>query len=88
MGDAEMSVFGPAAPFLRKSDRERLEAQTKLFDLKKECFVPDPVEEFVKATITSREGGKVTVETQGGKVSAKRTCFPSFMTFYEAFVNI
>lgn len=70
MGDAEMSIFGPAASYLRKSDRERLEAQTKLFDLKKECFVPDSVEEFVKATITSRDGGKVTVETQGGKVSA------------------
>ncbi len=75
MGDAEMAVFGAAAPYLRKSDRERLEAQTKIFDLKKECFVPDPVEEFVKATIKSREGDKVTVETQGGKVSAKRTPF-------------
>lgn len=72
MGDAEMAVFGAAAPYLRKSDRERLEAQTKIFDLKKECFVPDPVEEFVKASIVSREGDKVTVETQGGKVSAKR----------------
>ncbi|XP_057188975.1 myosin-7-like [Triplophysa rosa] len=67
MGDAGMSVFGAAASYLRKSDRERLEAQTKPFDLKKECFVPDPVEEFVKASIISREGNKVTVETQGGK---------------------
>ncbi|XP_056331522.1 myosin-7-like [Danio aesculapii] len=67
MGDAEMSVFGAAAPYLRKSDKERLEAQTKPFDLKKECFVPDAIEEFVKATVTSREGDKVTVETQGGK---------------------
>ncbi|KAL2097612.1 hypothetical protein ACEWY4_006819 [Coilia grayii] len=67
MGDAEMSVFGAAASYLRKSDRERLEAQTRIFDMKKECFVPDPVEEFVKASITSREGDKVTVETQNGK---------------------
>lgn len=73
MGDAEMSVFGAAASYLRKSDRERLEAQTKLFDLKKECFVPDSVEEFVKASIISREGDKVTVETQGGKVSKKKS---------------
>lgn len=64
-----MSVFGVAAPYLRKSDKERLEAQTRIFDMKKECFVPDPVEEFVKATITSREGDKVTVETELGKVS-------------------
>lgn len=73
MGDAEMSVFGAAAPFLRKSERERLEAQTKLFDMKKECFVPDPVEEFVKATVTNREGDNVTVDTQNGKVSVWKT---------------
>lgn len=63
-----MSVFGVAAPYLRKSEKERLEAQTRVFDMKKECFVPDTVEEFVKATIISREGDKVTVETESGKV--------------------
>uniref|UniRef100_A0A8B9HWL5 Myosin-7 n=1 Tax=Astyanax mexicanus TaxID=7994 RepID=A0A8B9HWL5_ASTMX len=67
MGDAEMSVFGAAAPYLRKSDRERLEAQTRPFDMKKECFVPDPEKEFVKASVTSREGDKVTVQTETGK---------------------
>uniref|UniRef100_A0A8C4DXF1 Myosin-7 n=1 Tax=Dicentrarchus labrax TaxID=13489 RepID=A0A8C4DXF1_DICLA len=67
MGDAEMSVFGVAASYLRKSDKERMEASTRPFDIKKECFVPDPVEEFVKATINSRDGDKVTVETQHGK---------------------
>lgn len=69
MGDAEMSMFGAAAPYLRKSDKERMEASTRAFDIKKECFVPDPVEEFVKGTIVSREGDKATVETQNGKVS-------------------
>uniref|UniRef100_A0A3Q2NNN4 Myosin-7 n=1 Tax=Fundulus heteroclitus TaxID=8078 RepID=A0A3Q2NNN4_FUNHE len=74
MGDAEMSVFGAAAPYLRKSDKERMEASTRLFDIKKECFVPDPVEEFVKGTVVSREGEKVTVETQNGKtVTVKET---------------
>ncbi|XP_015427953.1 PREDICTED: myosin-7 [Myotis davidii] len=67
MGDAEMAVFGAAAPFLRKSDKERLEAQTRPFDLKKDVFVPDDKEEFVKAKIVSREGGKVTAETENGK---------------------
>uniref|UniRef100_A0A3P8WZF5 Myosin heavy chain 7-like n=1 Tax=Cynoglossus semilaevis TaxID=244447 RepID=A0A3P8WZF5_CYNSE len=67
MGDQEMSVFGAAASYLRKSDRERMEASTRPFDIKKECFVPDPVEEFVKASIISRDGDKVTVETQNGK---------------------
>lgn len=65
-----MAVFGAAAPYLRKSDKERMEASTRIFDIKKECFVPDPVEEFVKGTISSRDGDKVTVETQRGKVSA------------------
>uniref|UniRef100_A0A665X350 Myosin-7 n=1 Tax=Echeneis naucrates TaxID=173247 RepID=A0A665X350_ECHNA len=68
MGDAAMKEFGPAAPFLRKSDKERLEAQTRPFDMKKECFVPDPEVEYVKASITSRDGDKVTADTEFGKV--------------------
>ncbi|XP_067329945.1 myosin-7-like isoform X1 [Channa argus] len=68
MGDAAMAEFGPAAPFLRKSDKERLEAQTRPFDMKKECFVPDPEVEYVKASVTSRDGDKVTVQTEFGKV--------------------
>jgi len=64
-----MKEFGAAAPFLRKSDKERLEAQTRIFDMKKECFVPDTDEEFVKASVISREGDKVTAETAKGKVS-------------------
>lgn len=71
MGDAEMSAFGAAAPFLRKSEKERLEAQTRPFDLKKDVFVPDDKEEFVKAKIVSREGGKVTAETENGKVGGR-----------------
>ncbi|XP_037131843.1 myosin-7 isoform X1 [Syngnathus acus] len=67
MGDAVMREFGAAAPYLRKSDKERLEAQTRIFDMKKECFVPDTEEEFVKASITSREGDKVTAQTAKGK---------------------
>uniref|UniRef100_A0A7N5ZRZ3 Myosin heavy chain 6 n=1 Tax=Anabas testudineus TaxID=64144 RepID=A0A7N5ZRZ3_ANATE len=65
--DAIMAEFGSAAPFLRKSERERLEAQTRPFDMKRACFVPDPEVEYVKATVTSRDGDKVTVETESGK---------------------
>lgn len=64
-----MAEFGPAASFLRKSDKERLEAQTRPFDMKRACFVPDPELEYVKATVTSRDGDKVTVETEEGKVN-------------------
>uniref|UniRef100_A0A673CND7 Myosin-7-like n=1 Tax=Sphaeramia orbicularis TaxID=375764 RepID=A0A673CND7_9TELE len=65
--DAIMAEFGSAAPFLRKSDKERLEAQTRPFDMKKECFVPDPEMEYVKGSITSRDGDKATVQTEHGK---------------------
>lgn len=71
MADAEMAAFGAAAPFLRKSEKERLEAQTRPFDLKKDVFVPDDKEEFVKAKIVSREGGKITAETENGKVGVR-----------------
>uniref|UniRef100_A0A3B4YUQ8 Myosin-7 n=1 Tax=Seriola lalandi dorsalis TaxID=1841481 RepID=A0A3B4YUQ8_SERLL len=69
-----MAVFGAAASYLRKSDRERMEASMRPFDIKKECFVPDPVEEFVKGTISSREGDKAIVETQNGKTVTVKDC--------------
>ncbi len=71
MGDAQMAEFGAAAPYLRKSDMERLEAQTRPFDMKKQCFVPDAEEEFLKASIISRDGDKVTCETSKGVVSSR-----------------
>ncbi|XP_040100370.1 myosin-1-like [Oryx dammah] len=64
--DQEMAVFGEAAPYLRKSEKERIEAQNKPFDAKTSVFVAEPKESFVKGTIQSREGGKVTVKTEGG----------------------
>ncbi|XP_025048576.1 myosin-6 isoform X3 [Alligator sinensis] len=67
MTDSHMAEFGAAAPYLRKSDKERVEAQTRPFDLRVECFVPDDKEEFIKAKITAREAGKVTVQTANGK---------------------
>ncbi|XP_013859893.1 myosin-6 [Austrofundulus limnaeus] len=74
MGDAAMKEFGAAAPYLRKSDKERLEAQTRPFDMKRECFVPDSDEEYVKASIVSREGDKVTAQTAKGKTVTVKEC--------------
>ncbi|KAM6050331.1 myosin heavy chain, skeletal muscle, adult-like [Chlamydotis macqueenii] len=65
--DSEMAVFGEAAPYLRKSEKERIEAQNKPFDAKSSVFVAHPKESFVKGTIQSREGGKVTVQTEAGE---------------------
>ncbi|NWR94923.1 MYSS protein, partial [Furnarius figulus] len=66
-GDAEMAIFGEAAPYLRKSEKERIAAQNKPFDAKTSVFVVHPKESFVKGTIQSRESGKVTVKTEGGE---------------------
>ncbi|NXK00006.1 MYSS protein, partial [Corythaixoides concolor] len=65
--DSEMAIFGEAAPYLRKSEKERIEAQNKPFDAKTSVFVTHPKESFVKGTIQSKESGKVTVKTEGGE---------------------
>ncbi|XP_054249727.1 myosin heavy chain, skeletal muscle, adult-like isoform X2 [Indicator indicator] len=65
--DADMAVFGEAAPYLRKSEKERIAAQNKPFDAKTSVFVAHPKESFVKGTVQSKESGKVTVKTEGGE---------------------
>ncbi|KAE8587061.1 hypothetical protein XENTR_v10021854 [Xenopus tropicalis] len=67
MGDGEMSIFGEAAQFLRKSEKERLEAQSKPFDAKNTVFVDDVKELYVKGMVTAREDGKITVKTDDGR---------------------
>eukprot|EP00062_Callorhinchus_milii_P004844 gi/632943620/ref/XP_007887045.1/ PREDICTED: myosin-4-like isoform X2 [Callorhinchus milii] len=63
MSDSEMLVFGEAAPYLRKSMKERLEALHRPFDAKSACFVPDEKNLFVPGTVKSKDGGNATVET-------------------------
>uniref|UniRef100_A0A8C1Z3S1 Myosin heavy chain, fast skeletal muscle-like n=1 Tax=Cyprinus carpio TaxID=7962 RepID=A0A8C1Z3S1_CYPCA len=67
MGDGEMECFGPAAIYLRKPERERIEAQNTPFDAKTAFFVAEPEEMYMKGTLVSREGGKATVKTLCGK---------------------
>ncbi|XP_042364091.1 myosin heavy chain, fast skeletal muscle-like [Plectropomus leopardus] len=66
--DAEMTVFGEAAPYLRRPERERIEAQNRPFDAKTAVYVVDPKELFVKGTLQSKEGGKATIKTNAGQV--------------------
>ncbi|XP_051904407.1 myosin-8-like isoform X2 [Hippocampus zosterae] len=68
MSDAEMQVFGVAAPYLRKTERERIAAQNAPFDAKAAVFVPDPKHEYAKGKIKSQNGSSVTVEIDGGRV--------------------
>ncbi|KAF1647148.1 Myosin-1B, partial [Eudyptes chrysocome] len=65
--DSEIAIFGEAAPYLRKSEKERIEAQNKPFDAKTSVFVVHAKESYVKSTIQSKESGKVTVKTEGGE---------------------
>jgi len=67
--DAEMAIFGEAAPFLRKTEKERIEAQNRPFNAKAACFIVDEKQMYVKGTIQSREGGKVTVKRYDDTVS-------------------
>uniref|UniRef100_A0A667XIV5 Myosin heavy chain, fast skeletal muscle-like n=1 Tax=Myripristis murdjan TaxID=586833 RepID=A0A667XIV5_9TELE len=66
-GDPDMECFGPAAVFLRKPERERIEAQNTPFDAKTAYFVAEPTEMYLKGKLIKREGGKATVETLNGK---------------------
>ncbi|KAJ8001429.1 hypothetical protein DPEC_G00169410 [Dallia pectoralis] len=59
--DAEMQIYGKAAIYLRKPERERIEAQTAPFDSKNACYVPDKVELYLKGLVTGRANGKCTV---------------------------
>ncbi|XP_041916340.1 myosin heavy chain, fast skeletal muscle-like [Alosa sapidissima] len=63
MGDGDMAAYGKAAIYLRKPERERIEAQSKPFDAKTACFVVDKEDLYVKGTIKKKDGGKVVVET-------------------------
>ncbi|XP_024128670.1 myosin heavy chain, fast skeletal muscle [Oryzias melastigma] len=65
--DAEMEAYGPAAIYLRKPEKERIEAQTAPFDAKTAYFVAEPEEMYLKGKLIKREGGKATVETVTGK---------------------
>ncbi|XP_047426990.1 myosin heavy chain, fast skeletal muscle [Mugil cephalus] len=65
--DAEMEAYGPAAIYLRKPEKERIEAQTAPFDAKSAYFVAEPEEMYLKGKLVKREGGKATVETVTGK---------------------
>ncbi|NXU10806.1 MYH3 protein, partial [Pardalotus punctatus] len=68
--DTGMEIFGEAAPYLRKSEKERIEAQNQPFDAKTYCFVADPEVEYTKGKIKAAQDGKITVETEDGRTVA------------------
>lgn len=66
--DAEMAQYGPAAVYLRKPEKERIEAQNRPFDAKSACFVPDAKDLYIKGVIQNKDGDQVTVKTEAGEV--------------------
>lgn len=73
--DPQMERFGPAAIFLWKPVKERIEAQNTPFDAKRAYFVSEPTDMYLKGKIVKKEGGKDTAEIQGWKVC---TCFDAY----------
>uniref|UniRef100_A0A665X631 Myosin heavy chain, fast skeletal muscle-like n=1 Tax=Echeneis naucrates TaxID=173247 RepID=A0A665X631_ECHNA len=61
--DAEMEQYGAAAIYLRKPEKERIEAQTAPFDAKTAVFVVDTDELYIKGKLIKKEGGKATTVT-------------------------
>ncbi|KAJ8013574.1 hypothetical protein DPEC_G00031190 [Dallia pectoralis] len=59
--DAEMQIYGKAAIYLRKPEKERMEAQAAPFDSKNACYVTDAKELYLKGLVTARAEGKCTV---------------------------
>ncbi|XP_019381321.1 PREDICTED: myosin-15 isoform X1 [Gavialis gangeticus] len=62
----DMSEFGEAAPFLRKTENELMKLQTVAFEGKKKCWIPDDKKAYVEAEIKECFGGKTTAETVDG----------------------
>lgn len=84
--DGEMAVFGEAGQFLRKSEKERLEAQSRPFDSRAACFISEDKELYVKAAIQEQADGKVTAKTldddRVGHVTSCTLTFPVLKDSY------
>lgn len=80
--DGEMAIFGPASQYLRKSERERTEAQARPFDSKTACFVSEDKEVYGKATIQDKADGKVNVKTEDDRVCGHFRALSSALFFY------
>ncbi|XP_056258088.1 myosin-16-like [Seriola aureovittata] len=50
-------------PFLVPSEKERLDAMNKPYDIKRSCWVKDEKEAFIAGEIQSEDGDKVTIKT-------------------------
>lgn len=64
----------PDFQYLAIDRKKLLEEQTKPYDAKTSCWIPDHKEGYLKATITSTKGDDVTVTTENNEVRGSH-CF-------------
>lgn len=50
-------------PFLAPVEKEKLEAMSRSYDIKKSCWVRDDKEGFIAGEIQAEDDGKVTVKS-------------------------
>ncbi|XP_063000994.1 myosin-7B [Elgaria multicarinata webbii] len=63
----DMTEFGEAAEYLRKSYEELMKYHNIPFDGKKRAWIPDEKQAYIEVEIKETSGGKVTVETKDKK---------------------
>lgn len=74
-------------PYLYVSLEQKRIDQTKPYDAKKACWVPDEAEGFVQGEIQSTKGDMVNVKLPGGEVINSILLF-SIMGLWENVINI
>ena len=65
-------------PYLFVSLEQKRIDQTKPYDAKKACWVPDEKEGYLLGEIKATKGDLVTVSLPGGEVSTKQQNRPSY----------
>lgn len=61
--------MNPALEYLAIDKKMQLDDQSKPYDGKKACFVPDKKEGFVTAEIIGSKGDEINVQTTSGEVA-------------------
>lgn len=61
-------------PFLVPSEKERLDAMNKPYDIKRSCWVKDEKEAFIAGEIQSEDGDKITIKTTKNTVRPAPFC--------------
>nr|XP_046271782.1 myosin-16-like [Scatophagus argus] len=75
-------------PFLVPSEKERLDAMNKSYDIKRSCWVKDEKEAFITGEIQSENGDKVTVKTSKNTVRVTLKLFVIILSYQTLTVRL